>query len=65
LTNEVGGAIVDRLFAAVQPLKAILVGSHARGEADDHSDTDVLIIEPTASNRYEEMMPGSPRRPCR
>jgi len=27
-----------------------------RGEADDHSDVDLLIIEPTVSNRYEEMI---------
>ncbi len=26
------------------------------GEADDHSDVDLLIIEPTVSNRYEEMI---------
>jgi len=42
--------------AAAQPLKVILFGSHARGEADDHSDVDLLIIEPTVSNRYEKMI---------
>jgi predicted nucleotidyltransferase len=47
---------VNRLVAAAQPLKVILFGSHARGEADDHSDIDLLIIEPTVSNRYEEMI---------
>lgn len=47
---------VNRLVAAAQPLKVILFGSHARGEADDHSDVDLLIIEPTVSNRYEEMI---------
>jgi uncharacterized protein len=47
---------VNRLVAAAQPLKVILFGSHARGEADDRSDVDLLIIEPTVSNRYEEMI---------
>ena len=47
---------VNRLVAVAQPLKVILFGSHARGEADDHSDVDLLIIEPTVSNRYEEMI---------
>ena len=47
---------VNRLVAAAQPLKVILFGSHARGEADDHSDVDLLIIEPTVSHRYEEMI---------
>ena len=26
------------------------------GEAADHSDVDLLIIKPTVSNRYEEMI---------
>ena len=47
---------MNRLVAAAQPLKVILFGSHARGEADDHSDVDLLIIEPTVSKRYEEMI---------
>ena len=47
---------MNRLVAAAQPLKVILFGSHARGEADDRSDVDLLIIEPTVSNRYEEMI---------
>jgi predicted nucleotidyltransferase len=48
---------VNRLVAAAQPLKVILFGSHARGEADDHSDVDLLVIEVTVSDRYEEMVP--------
>jgi uncharacterized protein len=47
---------VNRLVAAAQPLKVILFGSHARGDADDHSDVDLLVIEVTVSDRYEEMV---------
>jgi predicted nucleotidyltransferase len=47
---------VNRLVAAAQPLKVILFGSHARGEADDHSDVDLRVIEVTVSDRYEEMV---------
>ena len=43
-------------MAVAQPLKVILLGSHARGDADDHSDIDLLVIELTVSNRYEEMI---------
>ena len=34
---------VNRLVAAAHPLKVILFGSHARGEADDHSDVDLPV----------------------
>jgi predicted nucleotidyltransferase len=47
---------VNRLVAVAQPLKVILFGSHARGDADDHSDVDLLVIEVTVSDRHEEMV---------
>jgi predicted nucleotidyltransferase len=47
---------VNRLVAAAQPLKVILFGSHARGDADDHSDVDLLVIEVTVSDRYGDMI---------
>jgi len=56
LTAERLNDAVNRLVAAAQPLKVILFGSHARGEADDHSDVDLLVIEVTVSDRYEEMV---------
>jgi predicted nucleotidyltransferase len=42
--------------AAAQPLKVILFGSHARGDADDYSDVDLLVIEVTVPDRCEEMV---------
>ena len=47
---------VKRLVAAAQPSRFILFGSHARGDADDHSDVDLLVVEPAVSDRYEEMV---------
>jgi len=47
---------VERLVAAAQPSRIILFGSHARGDADDHSDVDLLVVEPAVSDRYEEMV---------
>jgi predicted nucleotidyltransferase len=35
-----------RLAAAAPGARVILFGSHARGEADPHSDVDFLVIEP-------------------
>jgi predicted nucleotidyltransferase len=34
-----------RLAAAAPGARVILFGSHARGEADPHSDVDFLVIE--------------------
>ena len=47
---------VERLMAAAHPTQIILFGSHARGNADDHSDGDLIVVEATASDRYEEMV---------
>ncbi|MCZ6553653.1 MAG: nucleotidyltransferase domain-containing protein [SAR324 cluster bacterium] len=49
--------IVARLLAAAPPgSKVILFGSHARGDADERSDVDLLVIEPKVTNRLEEMV---------
>ena len=47
---------VNRLVAAAHPKQIILFGSHARGDADDHSDVDLLIVEAIVPDRYEEMI---------
>ena len=47
---------VERLVAAARPTQIILFGSHARGDADDHSDVDLLVVESAVSDRYEEMI---------
>ena len=47
---------VDRLVAAARPKQIILFGSYARGDADDHSDIDLLVVERTVEDRYEEMI---------
>ncbi len=47
---------VERLVAAAQPKQIILFGSYARGDADDHSDIDLLVVERIVDDRYEEMI---------
>ena len=39
-----------------QGSKVILFGSHIRGDADERSDLDVLVVEPQVSDRFAEMV---------
>ncbi|MEN6645242.1 MAG: nucleotidyltransferase domain-containing protein [Armatimonadia bacterium] len=55
--NEVLDEIVRRIVEAVHPDKIILFGSHARGEAREDSDIDLLVIAPTDQPRGSRMMP--------
>ncbi|MEO5345749.1 MAG: nucleotidyltransferase domain-containing protein [Magnetococcus sp. YQC-9] len=43
------------LGEAAGPSRVILFGSHARREATEESDLDLLVIEPTVENRLREM----------
>jgi predicted nucleotidyltransferase len=40
--------------AVPAPARVILFGSHARGDADEGSDFDFLVIEPEARDRLAE-----------
>jgi predicted nucleotidyltransferase len=42
------------LAAAPAGSRVILFGSHARGEAGEHSDLDLLVIEPQVQDRAKE-----------
>lgn len=55
-TPEKMQAAVERLVAAAQPTRIILFGSRARGDADDRSDVDLLVIKSHVSDRYEELV---------
>jgi predicted nucleotidyltransferase len=43
-----------RLAAAAPDAQVILFGSHARGEANPHSDVDFLVVQPEVANEAEE-----------
>jgi predicted nucleotidyltransferase len=45
--------IVRRIVEAVHPLRVILFGSTARGEAGPQSDFDMLIVVPDGTHRFE------------
>jgi predicted nucleotidyltransferase len=42
--------------AASQPARIIVFGSYARGEADDDSDLDLLVVEPTLPDKAGEYL---------
>jgi len=37
--------IIQKVIAVAKPRKVILFGSYARGEAEEDSDLDLLIVE--------------------
>jgi predicted nucleotidyltransferase len=45
-----------RLVEAAHPEKIILFGSYARGDFDEDSDLDFLVILPEVENRFAEMV---------
>jgi predicted nucleotidyltransferase len=47
---------VGRIVAAARPSKVVLFGSYARGDPDEGSDLDFLVIEPRLGDRFEEMI---------
>lgn len=53
LTPEILEEVVRRILAAGSPLKIVLFGSRARGEAGPGSDLDLLIVEDSHLPRYK------------
>jgi len=48
--------IVQRIVTEAQPSRVILFGSYGRGDADEGSDLDIMVIKPSVDNRYTEMI---------
>jgi predicted nucleotidyltransferase len=53
ITEETLREIVDRITAAVHPQAIILFGSHARGEAGQDSDLDLMVVAESNKPRIE------------
>jgi len=49
--------IVHRILEVAQPEKIILFGSYARGDATEHSDIDILIIQHSDLPRHKRATP--------
>ncbi len=49
--------MVQRILEVAQPEKIILFGSYARGDATEHSDIDILIIQHSDLPRHKRATP--------
>jgi uncharacterized protein len=61
ITEEQIQAVAARLREAAPDATIILFGSHARGDARDGSDLDILVVEPRVASRHSEMVRLSDR----
>lgn len=50
---EVLQEAVDRLVDRFHPLRIVMFGSHARGEARSDSDLDLLVVVPSLGDKRE------------
>jgi len=59
LTDQQIQEAANRIVAALKPKKVILFGSYARGDATEHSDLDLMVIEPTTVKKeFDSMIIG-------
>ena len=56
ISEQIIQQAVQQLLSVATPSRVILFGSHARGDATEGSDLDLLIVEPEVDNVGEEMM---------
>lgn len=54
VSDEQINEVVERLRNAAPDATIILFGSHARGEAHEGSDLDILVVRPAVTSRYAE-----------
>ncbi|HUW25832.1 MAG TPA: nucleotidyltransferase domain-containing protein [Gallionella sp.] len=55
-TRQIQQALDRVISAASKPSKIILFGSYARGDAGEHSDLDIMVVEPVVADRAQEML---------
>ena len=48
--------MTDVLVQAAHPKRIILFRSQARGDAAEHSDFDIMVVEEKPANRFAEMV---------
>ena len=52
-TDECIAAMTDRIVRDFNPIRLILFGSAARGEADRHSDIDILVVLARIDDKHQ------------
>ena len=48
--------VIERIVAAAQPSRVIVFGSYGRGDADEASDLDIVVVKPEVKNPYDELV---------
>jgi uncharacterized protein len=61
VSSTAEGSTIERAARALadgaaSPAKVVLFGSRARGDSDDRSDYDFLVIEREVDDRFDEMV---------
>lgn len=56
LSEEKIQRVVERIVQAAHPSKVILFDSYARGNANENSDLDLMVIEPHVADAGQEMV---------
>jgi len=57
LNSQTIAATAERIAAAAShPARVIVFGSYARGDANDDSDLDLLVVEPTIEDHTAEYL---------
>lgn len=56
ITGDQIDAVVRTLVEAAAPERIVLFGSYARGDANEQSDLDLLVIEAEVCDRMGEMV---------
>ncbi len=57
VTDREVEAVVSRLVTAAQPERVVLFGSLARGDANNASDLDLLVVQQTDLPRHRRSIP--------
>ena len=52
--EELIDEMTERIVNAMNPIKIILFGSYARGEATKDSDVDLLVVVPAIGNKRQD-----------
>lgn len=52
--DKVISAMAERIVREFHPIRIILFGSYARGEADKDSDVDLLVVMPSVQHKRRE-----------
>ena len=50
-SDSIISTMVDRIVVRFQPSRVVLFGSQARGDANEWSDVDLLVVLPNGTDR--------------